>query len=277
VRQYFTTQLPTVDPEEHFTLADVSPPTTMASTHTATRSKWLPFPNKNSFLLGAWHWNGGIQKSQSEFKDLIEIVGDASFNPDDVRHTKWSKVFATLGDGGPDEAEVDGEWLDVDAGWRKKQVEIKVPFHNRMQSPGTGQFVCGELYHRSIVEVIKERISDPHTAAKIHLEPYELLWKRSDQHREVRLHSEVYTSDAFREAHNVLQNSPPEPNCDLPRVVVALMFWSDSPFSDLVHLRPATRLDNCPCQMGHPSWPALGPRLSGQSLYYTHGEWTGQM
>jgi hypothetical protein len=105
VRQYFTTQLPTVDPEEHFTLADVSPPTTMASTHTATRSKWLPFPNKNSFLLGAWHWNGGIQKSQSEFKDLIEIVGDASFNPDDVRHTKWSKVFTTLGDGGPDEAE----------------------------------------------------------------------------------------------------------------------------------------------------------------------------
>jgi hypothetical protein len=44
-----------------------------------------------------------------------------------------------------------------------------------------------------------------------------------------------------------------------------------SPFSDLVHLRPATRLDNCPCQMGHPSWPALGPRLSGQSLYYPHG------
>ena len=36
-------------------------------------------------------------------------------------------------------------------------------------------------------------------------------------------------------------------------------------------LRPATRLDNCPCQMGHPSWPALGPRLSGQSLYYPHG------
>jgi len=28
-------KLPTVDPEEHFTLADVSPPTTMASTHTA--------------------------------------------------------------------------------------------------------------------------------------------------------------------------------------------------------------------------------------------------
>jgi len=217
----------------------------MASTHTATHSKWLPFPNKNSFLLGAWHWNGGIQKSQSEFKDLIEIVGDASFNPDDVCHTKWSKVFATLGDGGPDEAEVDGEWLDVDAGWRKKQVEIKVPFHNRMQSPGTGQFVCGELYHRSIVEVIKERISDPHTAAKIHLEPYELLWKRSDQHREVRLHGEVYTSDAFREAHNVLQNSPPEPNCDLPRVVVALMFWLDA-----THLTQFGSSQLWPCYMG---------------------------
>jgi hypothetical protein len=233
VREYFGDRLPSVDPEEHITLADISPAAATASAPSFSgqaqpHSKWSPFPNRNSFLLGAWHWNGGIQKSQSEFGDLIKIVGDSSFNPDDVRHTKWNKIFATLGGGGSDDEDIEGEWLDVDAGWRKKRVEITVPFHHRMQDPGTSQFICGELYYRSLVEVIRERISDPHTAAQIHLEPYELRWKRSDQHREVRLHGEIYTSDAFREAHNVLQNSPPEPDCDLPRVVVALMFWSDA-------------------------------------------------
>jgi len=193
--------------------------------------------------LGSWYWNGGIQKSQSEFKDLINIVGDSSFDPDDVRPTKWSKVFATLGGGGPDD-EAGEEWLDVDAGWRKKQVEITVPFHCRMQSPGTSQFVCAELYHRSLVEVIKERISDPHTAARFYLVPYDLLWQRSDQHREVRLHGEIYTSKAFREAHNTLQSSPPEPNCDLPRIIVALMFWSDA-----THLTQFGSSQLWPCYM----------------------------
>jgi hypothetical protein len=30
------------------------------------------------------------------------------------------------------------------------------------------------------------------------------------------------------DAHNSLQESPGEPGCDLPRVVIALMVWSDS-------------------------------------------------
>lgn len=241
VRQYFAAKLPSVDPEEHITLADLS---TVQPNQTEPRSKWWPFPNKNSFLLGNWHWNGGLQKSQSEFKELINIVGDPSFNPGDVSSTKWNKVFASLGGGGPDDDGDDGEWLDVDAGWRKKRVEITVPFHTRMQNPGTRQFVCTELYHRSLVEVIRERISDPHTGAQIHLEPYELLWKRSDKHREVKLHGEIYTSEAFREAHAALQSSPPEPNCDLPRVVVALMFWSDA-----THLTQFGSSQLWPCYM----------------------------
>lgn len=248
VRQYFTAQVPTVDPEEHVTLEDMSPPSGVnqpLSGNTPSRSKWWPFPNKNSFLLGNWHWNGGLQKSQSEFKDLIDIVGDPLFDPDDVRDTKWTKIFTTLGDKDMDDDEAGGEWSDVvDAGWKKTCVEITVPFHRRMKSPGTCQYVGAELHHRSLVDVIIERISDPHNAPQIHLEPYELLWKRSERHREVKMHGEIYTSDAFREAHNTLQNSPPEPNCDLPRVIVALMFWSDA-----THLTQFGNAQLWPCYM----------------------------
>jgi hypothetical protein len=225
VRQYFAEHLPTVDPEEHIMLADLSPPTGQSSQQS---SGFYPFPNKSSFLLGKWYWNGGVQKSQESFKELIDIVGDSSFEPKHVRHTKWGGINVKLGnsDAGGDAEEE--EWLDIDAGWRKTRVEITVPFHSRMKSPGSQQYAGADLYHRSLVEVITERISDPHTGAQFHLEPYKLLWKRSDQHREVNVHGELYTSEAFREAHQALQDSPPEPNCDLPRVVVALMFWSDA-------------------------------------------------
>jgi hypothetical protein len=224
VRQYFAVEPPTVDPEDHVSLTEPLLPSAPAESQ--SRSKWWPFPNKSSFLLGNWHWNGGLQKSQSEFKNLINIVGDSHFNPEDVRSTQWDSIFTKLGDSDPDE--VAGEWLDMDAGWRKKRVEIKIPFHRRMKNPGTSQFVGTELHYRSLVEVIRERISDPYTGSQFHLEPYEMLWKPTDRHKEVRMHGEIYTSPAFREAHDSLQNSPSEPNCDLPRVVAALMFWSDA-------------------------------------------------
>ena len=134
--------------------------------------------------------------------------------------------------------------MDTDAGWKKTRVEISVPFHRRMKNPGVSKFIGVELHHRSLVEVIKERVSDPHTAAQIHLEPYELLWKPTPQHREVKMHGEIYTSEAFREAHNALQNSPPEQDCEMPRVVAALMFWSDA-----THLTQFGSSQLWPCYM----------------------------
>jgi hypothetical protein len=248
IRQYFGNKVPSVDPEERITLADLSPSVVglhpSSTNHIQSRSKWWPFPNKSSFLLGNWHWNGGNQKSQSEFKSLVDIVGDPSFKSDDVRHTKWADIFAKLGESDTDGDGTDGEWLDVDAGWKKTSVEITVPFHRRMEKPGTAKFLAAELYHRSLVQVIIEKISDPHTAAQFHLEPYELLWKRSDQHREVKMHGEIYTSEAFREAHINLQNSAPEPNCNLQRVVVAVMLWSDA-----THLTQFGSSQLWPCYM----------------------------
>ena len=67
----------------------------------------------------------------------------------------------------------------------------------------------------------------PSSYPSLHFEPYELFWKPNEDLEPVRVYSELYTSDAFLEAHRSLQDSPPEPGCDLPRVVVALMFSSD--------------------------------------------------
>jgi len=62
----------------------------------------------------------------------------------------------------------------------------------------------------------------------LHFEPYKLFWQPNVATEPVQVHGELYTSEAFIEAYNKLQESPPELECDLPRVVISLMFASDS-------------------------------------------------
>ncbi|KIJ61918.1 hypothetical protein HYDPIDRAFT_68163, partial [Hydnomerulius pinastri MD-312] len=53
-------------------------------------------------------------------------------------------------------------------------------------------------------------------------------WQPAHRDQDINVHGELFTSTAFLDAHRELQDSPPEPGCDLPRVVAALMFWLDS-------------------------------------------------
>ena len=232
-RQYYSEIPPSHDPEEHVELQDLSDgPLDTSSNPPPNENVFHPYPNKNSFLLGDWHWNYGIQKSRGSFNDLLSIVGSLDFKPEDVRHTQWAKIDAKLASNKEfDDKSVaeDGkaEWMDDDAGWKRSTIRISVPFHRRAKNPGPKDFVVGELYHRSIVSVIREKLSNPHADRLFHYEPFELFWRQS--HRDdVRLHGELYTSSAFLEAHREVQEMPGEPGCDLPRVVVALMFWSDA-------------------------------------------------
>jgi hypothetical protein len=184
-----------------------------------------PFPNRSSFRLGDWYWNGGTQKSQASFKDLVSIVGDPTFSPKDIQDTQWDKVNQTLAD--------DELWDDLDAGWTKTEVSILVPFQPRrgaVSGPEAGpkQFVVGDFYHRNLVDVVKEKLSNPDHDDHFHYDPYELKWQANGKSEPVRVHGEMYSSQAFLDVHNALQNSPPEENCTLPRHIVALMFSSDS-------------------------------------------------
>jgi hypothetical protein len=122
----------------------------------------------------------------------------------------------------------DMAWGDKDVGWKKSSISISVPFHHRMKNPGAKEYHVGHLYHQSFVSVIREKLTNPDHDQNFHYEPFELFWKPTDDSVETRVHGELYTSPAFLEAYRSLQDSPREPGCDFPRVVVAMMFWSDS-------------------------------------------------
>lgn len=225
-RQYYCDQIPSHDPEEHFDLNDRSD---SHSSHdpieTDSSASFYPYPNKNSLLLGDWYWNSGPQKSQQSFKELLEIVSDPQFCPEDVRSTNWTKINSALAQG--DFEGEEEEWMDDDAGWRKTPITLPIPFHKRAKHPGVHNFFVGNFYHRSLTSVIREKITNPSDHPHFHYDPFELIWNPTPEAEDIRVHGELYNSPAFLEAHQKLQDSPREPGCNLPRVVIGMMFASD--------------------------------------------------
>ena len=204
-------------------------------------SHFYPYPNKSSFLLGDWYWNGGIQKSKESFKNLIKIVGSPEFRPEDVSSTRWDSINAQLRAG---REEAESERPFVGPGWTKTPVNIKVPFHKCTVKPGVYDYYAGDMYHCTIISVIHEKLSNPQHDELFHYQLYNLLWHRSGSPAPINVHGELYTSEAFIQAHRDLQDSPPEPGCNLEQVVVALMFWSDA-----THLTSFGNAKLWPCYM----------------------------
>jgi hypothetical protein len=221
-RRYRAHQFPSHDPESEASIQNLSNIVDSKMDHLTSPNG--PYPNHSSFRLGDWYWNHGIQKSQASFKELVSIVGDAEFHPSDIRSTNWDKINGKLAEG--DDAE--GEWADEEAGWTTSPVTISVPFHRLTQEPGPQDYTIAQFHHRSLTSVIREKLTNENDALHFHYEPYELLWQCGDKQDPLRVHGELYTSAAFLDAHHALQESPSEPGCDLPRAIIALMFWSDA-------------------------------------------------
>lgn len=184
-----------------------------------------PYPNETSMRLGDWYWNQGAQKSKESFKQLLGIISQPVFSPSAVSQTPWDAIDEQLGKNQFDD---DPEWLNQDDGWKCSAIMISVPFHSRCSNPGAKYYTVDGFYHRSLVSILKEKLANPAHVSRFHFEPYELRWQPPHKDHNIRVHGELFTSTAFFKANEALQASPPEPGCDLPRIVAALMFWSDA-------------------------------------------------
>jgi len=229
-RRYYSESLPSHDPEEYTNLQDLFDESSVA--HEPPRDctpDFYPYPNESSFRLGEWYWSHGIQKSHESFNNLLDIVSSQHFRPEDVRNTKWSRIDTQLARNAFDDNEETADvWIDEDDGWHRTPISIRVPFHKRNKNPGQQTYVVGHLYHRTLVSVIREKLADKHDDLHFHYEPFELFWKPTDSSDDIKLHGELYTSPAFLDAHREVQELTSEPGCNLPRVVIAMMFSSDA-------------------------------------------------
>lgn len=192
----------------------------------ANKTTYDPFPTKTAFLLSEWYWNSR-NKSFHDFQKLISVFTDPTFSLNDAIETDWRGAFKLLGANRDEVPEGTASWM-TDDGWKSDAITLEVPFHTQTKDPGTRRYVIGDFRHRSIVSVIKERLSCRHSTRSFHYHPYRANWQGRTDSPESELYGEMYTSRAFREAHEALQRQPPTShNTGHERVVVALMFWSD--------------------------------------------------
>ena len=229
-RQYYAIRFPDHDPVEHITPSDLTDSSPTSSSNTPAHY-YYPYPNQSSFLLGEWYWNDGEKKSRSSFQNLLKIVGHPDFRPEDVAGKNWRAIDAQLSGEHSKVSDSEDGWEDAQdstlESWFKTPIKINVPFHKRMRHPGQKWFNAGTLHHRRLTSLIREKITRATSHAHLHFEPYELFWQPNEGTEPVRVHGELFTSEAFIQAHRELQDSPGEPGCDLPRVVLGLMFASD--------------------------------------------------
>jgi hypothetical protein len=115
---------------------------------------------------------------------------------------KINAILAQNADYDRSQHDLDHRWLGEDTEWKHTVISISVPFHHHMAIPGSRSYLAGNLYHRSIVSVIWEWVTN--NDRHFHYEPYELLWKSGNEAEEVQVHSELYTSAAFLSEHEKL-------------------------------------------------------------------------
>ena len=216
----------TYDSDESLSLQDLS--NIPVPETNPTDSGFYPFPNRSSFRLADWHWNGGVQKSLGGFHKLVALITHPDFSTDDIKSTKWSLIHSELGTE-DDEA----DWLDEDAGWTHTSVTISVPYQSRRGVPslagaGPRSYTIDGFYHRKLVSVMREKILGLGRNHQFRFFPYEMHWKCSEHEKSIRIQGELFSSPEFNEADRDIQDMPGEPGCSLPRVLMALMFWSDA-------------------------------------------------
>ena len=201
--QYYVTGFPDHDPGKHIQLNDLH-------TSTSLVHDYSPYPNQSAFLQGEWYWNGGQKKSQSSFQNLIKIVGHPDFHLEDVAAKNWRLIDTWLS-GESKGSNKEDNWENEDdsrlGGWTKTPIRVNAPFHKRTLQKCPKEFEAGILHHCKLMTIIRERITRLSVHPHLHVEPYKLFWQPDDATELVRVHGELYTLEAFIDAHNKLQDS----------------------------------------------------------------------
>ncbi|KAJ7458672.1 hypothetical protein B0H11DRAFT_1737727 [Mycena galericulata] len=243
-------RVPTHDPDGTLSLNDLSdipkPPSAPSSSSNASPSvilpsplvptaenkdnPYYPFPNSTAYGITNWMWSGSPLKSIQEVTKLVEFLKSDAFRKEDlacfnlVQETeRLDKYNAERGG-----ASASGSGALARDGWSEVSVSIKVPDGkpHSAASPIPLYTVPG-LFLRPLSEVIKSAIQDT-MSRHFHFTPFKQFHKSDPDAIPTRVFDEIYSSDAMIEAYEEVNSQPGEPGCELERVVLGLMFWSDS-------------------------------------------------
>ncbi|CAK5269508.1 unnamed protein product [Mycena citricolor] len=246
---------PTHNPDRNISLADQSdipPPAETVVTHSSSRMSPLSVPPdlistqaaslgpfRNSTVLGFmhWMWTGSAMKSIAECTRLLRFLKSDEFKKEDLMDLDLKRETARfdeqIGLGGVSSrvervSQVQQASSGAKDGWCEAAVKIDVP-DGRKRGPDAplASFSVPGLHFRNLTHTLRAVIQDK-SSRLFHYTPFKKFWQRDPDSPAERLYDEIYTSDAYIEVHEKLQQQVGEPGCDLERVVLSIMLWSDS-------------------------------------------------
>jgi hypothetical protein len=191
------------------------------------RAAVQPFPNLTCFLFHQFFVDSAV-KSKAEESRLLGLMRDPlwkaedliGFNPNHMDDLLLRGDIAHMADGHPPVPPGGRRWVET-------SVYLDIP----LNSNGKGHvrsFEIKSLYYRPLIQVIQSSLGDESILANLHLVPYKSLYQAPGSGGFTRIYDEIYTTDTMINEHAKLQRSPPEPDCQRERVILALMFASDA-------------------------------------------------
>jgi hypothetical protein len=212
-----------------------------------------PYPNLSSFLFDHHFWTSSPTKSRRDRDSTQELLAREDFVTDDLEGVNLNAIEEELRG-----RSSRGQWEQT-RGWRTSNLVIGIPKGIKRTAavrrdnaardarqrqgapeppPSTATPIPGAhisipgFWHRSICEVIRETFSQDPAARAFHYHPYiQTCHSPLDPTRPVeRVYDEVFTSDVWLHEDAKIQMAhidPSKPEQDLPRVIAAMMVWSD--------------------------------------------------
>lgn len=192
-----------------------------------------PFPNVSTYLLVRWFYdcNGTLSR-----EDLVRLMQDVfrspEFSQEEISKFSPEAMNAALDaiDKGRDSAP------PAPDRWIEEVLRIKVPTgvksgSRAKDSEASVEFEIPGFLRRSLVQVIIAACQSE-SAKDFHFDAFKSFAEKLDPETGepvlIRIFDELFSTDAFLEAQEEIDNLPPEPGCDLPRSIAALMLWSDA-------------------------------------------------
>ncbi|KAH9931346.1 uncharacterized protein B0H18DRAFT_1116502 [Fomitopsis serialis] len=208
-----------------------------------------PLPNLSAWRQYHHFWSYPMQTRASRAA-MQEIQRQPDFSSADAAAANYDKVDAILTAKQP--------WTDAAEGWRQASITIGIPSGHRSteasrrseytarqrirrhepveevpaeHSVAGDHFTIPAFFYQPLVPLIDKVFGQYSISRNFHYHPFNLTYLPPDAPTgslPENVHGELYTSKAWLNAEFELQNSPRVEGCDLPRAIVAMMFYSDS-------------------------------------------------
>ncbi|THU91087.1 hypothetical protein K435DRAFT_820957 [Dendrothele bispora CBS 962.96] len=185
----------------------------------------------------AWFYNGHESKSLADLDNLVhEVIQAEDFRKEDLESFSAKKVVKEM-----DESLGPKFDLLAEDGWIEASVEIPLPAEGVKQPESNApKLKVDGVFYRKPLEVIKS-VFQSERSQKFQYVPFKLFQRHGpdpegDDTANVRLHHELYNSDAYIEEYERIQKQQHERRQSDPKlaeepevenVPVGIMAWSD--------------------------------------------------